>query len=333
MRERRKKIYIVLAVLLLVLILLLLRRCNGSGDTIVSDSEVLVSEVDSVCCEPKADTVVKVVPEVVKRAGKPAASKKSTEAEEVDVVAEPAVEEEIVQEAEEEEPENVLSEVEENIAEEVVEEVVEEEVKAPEKAETVVKEGDPIQSVIAFKTNLLWDLTLAPNLEVEFLFPGDRVSLMAEWWCPWWVTRNNSWCYQMLYGGLEGRYWLGDREKMEPLTGHFFGVYGGGGIFDFERKNTGFQSQFYFMTGLTYGYSFPIHRNLRIETSISIGYFRAEYQAYDAMEDGEFLVWMYDGLFQWVGPTKAKVSLVWTIMDKDRKNGYRPRHKMKEGRR
>ncbi len=211
-------------------------------------------------------------------------------------------------------PVNVDTEEVKDEAESVPEETV-----ITEATETEVIQNEeylPGRAVIAFKTNLLWDLLLAPNIELEFPFAKDRFSVMAEWWAPWWVSRNNSWCYQVLYAGLEARVWLGNREKRPSLSGHFLGIYGGGGIFDLERNNVGYQSQFYYSAGITYGYSFPIHHNLRIETSISLGYMNAEYQKYEAVEDGRFLAWQNDGRFSWIGPTKAKVSLVWTIFNK-----------------
>ncbi len=184
----------------------------------------------------------------------------------------------------------------------------------------VIADVQKTKTVLALKTNLLYDLALAPNIELEFPFAKDRFSIMAEWWAPWWTARSNTWAYQLLYAGVEARVWLGNREKLPSLSGHFFGIYGGGGIFDFERNNIGYQSQFYYTAGLTYGYSFPIHQNLRIETSVSAGYLNADYQKYEAMEDGRFLVWQNDGRFSWLGPTKLKVSLVWTIFNNNRRN-------------
>ena len=49
-------------------------------------------------------------------------------------------------------------------------------------------------------------------------------------------------------GGLEGRYWLGShqkRENSEVLTGHFFGLYVGGGKYDLQWKENGYQGEFF----------------------------------------------------------------------------------------
>ncbi len=73
------------------------------------------------------------------------------------------------------------------------------------------------------KNNLLYDLALAPNLEVEIPV-GKRWSLNAEYKCPWWLNSKHDFCYQLLSGGVEGRCWLGNRQKRNRLTGHFIGL-------------------------------------------------------------------------------------------------------------
>lgn len=46
---------------------------------------------------------------------------------------------------------------------------------------------------------------------------------------------GDKYCLQILMGGLEGRYWLGNskkRQTKEVLTGHFLGLYAGGRKYD-----------------------------------------------------------------------------------------------------
>lgn len=75
------------------------------------------------------------------------------------------------------------------------------------------------QTVLAVKNNLLYDLALAPNIEVEIPI-GKRWSLNTEYKCPWWLNSKHDFCYQLLSGGMEGRCWLGNRQKRDRLTGH-----------------------------------------------------------------------------------------------------------------
>ena len=72
------------------------------------------------------------------------------------------------------------------------------------------------QTVLAVKNNLLYDLALAPNIEVEIPI-GKRWSLNTEYKCPWWLNSKHDFCYQLLSGGMEGRCWLGNRQSTMEL--------------------------------------------------------------------------------------------------------------------
>lgn len=78
---------------------------------------------------------------------------------------------------------------------------------------------------VAFKTNMLFDALMTPNLEVEAPIGWSRWSVMAEWWTPWyrWHGPNkHNRCYELLTLGAELRYWFSRREALCPrlLTGH-----------------------------------------------------------------------------------------------------------------
>lgn len=171
------------------------------------------------------------------------------------------------------------------------------------------QEGEP-RTVLAVKNNLLYDLALAPNIEIEIPV-GRRWSINTEYKCPWWMNDEKEFCYQLLSGGVEGRCWLGNRHKRNRLTGHFLGLYAEGGIYDFQFKGDGYQGKYYGAAGLTYGYSRQIARHLALEFSIGVGYLTTEYRKYTPYEGD--LVWVNSGRYNFIGPTKAKVSLVWLI--------------------
>lgn len=165
--------------------------------------------------------------------------------------------------------------------------------------------------VLALKNNLLYDLALAPNLEIEFAL-GKRWSLNTEYKCPWWLNNQHSFCYQLLSGGVEARCWLGNRQKRSRLTGHFLGVYAEGGVYDFQLKeDKGFRGRYYAASGLTYGYSHQLAAHLALEFSLGIGYLETEYRKYTSYKGD--LIWTSSGQYHFIGPTKAKVSLVWLI--------------------
>ena len=167
------------------------------------------------------------------------------------------------------------------------------------------------RTVLAIKNNLLYDLALAPNLEVE-LPVGRRWSLNVEYKCPWWSDNGRGFCYQLLSGGAEARLWLGNRKKRDQLTGHFVGVYAEGGVYDFQlKKDKGYRGNHYAASGLTYGYSRQLTRHLALEFSVGIGYLETEYRKYTTYEGD--LIWTSSGRYHFIGPTKAKISLVWLI--------------------
>lgn len=91
------------------------------------------------------------------------------------------------------------------------------------------------KTILAVKNNLLYDIALAPNIEIEVPI-GRQWSLNAEYKCPWWSDSNKEICYQLLSGGIESRFWLGNRAGRRQLTGHFIGLYAEGGIYDFQYK-------------------------------------------------------------------------------------------------
>lgn len=178
------------------------------------------------------------------------------------------------------------------------------------------------QPLFALKTNLLFDLAMMPNVELEVPI-RKRWSLNGEIMFPWWLFDGDKYCMQVLAGGLEGRYWLGNRERRKVLTGHFLGLYAGGGKYDLQWDTNGYQGEFFIAAGLSYGYAASIARNLRLEFNIGIGLLKTSYEHYHAIEDYKTLLWQNNGRYTWFGPTKAKISLVWLLGRKAKKGGVR----------
>ncbi len=175
-----------------------------------------------------------------------------------------------------------------------------------------IAETDTFLPRLALKTNLLFDLLAAPNVEVELpLGKRNRWSVMAECWFPWYVWHHNSRAYQILYIGAEARRWLGDRTRHPVLQGFFVGGFMGGGKYDLEWNSKGYQGEFYIAAGATCGYSKYLNRRLRLETGLGVGYLRTRYRRYHGKQNDKYLVWQRDGRYSWLGPTKLKVSLVW----------------------
>lgn len=166
----------------------------------------------------------------------------------------------------------------------------------------------------AVKTNLLFDLTTALNVELEFPI-RNKVSLMLEHNFPWWlpVFGDKHYAMELLRTGIEARYWFGDRKAAPILTGWFVGAYGSADYYDIEWDNRGWQGETFLDFGVSGGYSFRIAENWRIETSLGLGYFRSNYTEYDHRLDVGLLVYQKDDTFTWIGPTKLKCSISWII--------------------
>ena len=179
------------------------------------------------------------------------------------------------------------------------------------------------RTVMAVKTNLLFDAALAPNVEVEFtLDKKQRWSLMAEYWTPWYVWHHNSRAYEIQTWGLELRRWNGKcRERKPALTGSFWGAYAAFARYDLEWNSSGDQGEAY-SVGITYGHSWPIHRHWNFELSASLGAFYGPRRHYEGEFNDTHLIWKYNGTVFYAGPTKLKASLVWLI-GKKRKEGTR----------
>ena len=190
----------------------------------------------------------------------------------------------------------------------------------------VVEQYERKRTVLALKTNLLYDAVTALNFAVEVPI-GKRFSVLYEHHCPWWLSKNNKYCLQFLSYGGEFRWWIAprperenpERKERDRLTGHFLGLYGWTGKSDIQIDNRLGCYQFEFCSaGLTYGYSMPVGKFLNMEFSISAGYAQIPYQHYIPTDDWSLLIKDDNkaGTLHYIGPTKAEISLVIPIRAK-----------------
>ena len=186
------------------------------------------------------------------------------------------------------------------------------------------------RTILALKTNLLYDAATAVNFAVEA--PINRhFSVLYEQHTPWWSGKGNRFCLQFLTFGGEFRWWFKPqtrpetekRVKRDALVGHFLGLYGWGGKLDFQNvRKICYQAEFNSL-GLTYGYSMPIAKRFNMEFSISAGYAEIPYRHYNP--DDEFDLLIRDkyktGTWRYFGPTKVEVALVVPFLFKTKKGG------------
>ena len=185
------------------------------------------------------------------------------------------------------------------------------------------KRFDAFRPWLAVKTNLLYDLALAPNIEVETTF-GRRArwSVMAEYCNPWWRWKKLDYSYEIQEAGLELRRWFSPRcDGGRPwLCGHFVGLYCSVAKYDLERNKVGDQGDV-ISAGLSYGYSWPIGRRWNLEFSLAGGIIAGERRHYHAEFESTHLIYKYTKNLFYVGPTKLKLSLVYILGKKCKKGG------------
>ncbi len=179
----------------------------------------------------------------------------------------------------------------------------------------LIKERKPL---FAIKTNLLYDAVTALNVEIEVPI-GKRWSVSGEWVFPWWQAPKADLTLEFMSGHGAVKYWFGDRAYKEVLTGWSLGAYGGAGKYDLQLFNVNGEQGEFVDFGLQAGFAHKIGKALRLEYAIGVGYVQNDFKKYDKVNDtkyGNIKVFRYPWETkqrQWIGPTSAKISLVWLL--------------------
>ena len=189
------------------------------------------------------------------------------------------------------------------------------------------------RTILALKTNLLYDAVSWLNFSVEVPVYQDKYSVLYYHQFPWWRwgKGKNEFCMRFLSIGLEGRWWFkpmprestSKRIKRDKLIGHFLGMYAESGKWDFERKRDVCYQGEHWSAGFSYGYSMPIGKRLNLEFSVSAGYASIVHRGFEPAKDYSELYHLpeKDGTWHYVGPTKAQVTLVLPFIIKYKKGG------------
>lgn len=205
----------------------------------------------------------------------------------------------------------------------------------PERPLAALSPKEDTRTILAVKTNLLYDLASLLNVSVEVPFHvrDQQFSVVAQHQFPWWLSKDNRHCIRFLSTGLEGRWWFKPmfreatekRLKRDALMGHFVGVYALSGKWDFQWERKGCYQGEFWSVGVDYGYSMPIGKRCNLEFTIALGYASIPYRHYIPSEDWETLYRDYDdtGVWHYIGPTRAEVSLVVPLFKKIKKGGKR----------
>lgn len=187
-----------------------------------------------------------------------------------------------------------------------------------EELQNLTTDSESRKVFMAFKTNMLYDMAMTPNIGVEFHL-GKNWSLGANWGYAWWKHDPKAFYWRTYGGEVDLRKYFGKQAKKRPLSGHHLGIYAQGVTYDFCLGHTGILSDLSYGGGLEYGYSVPVARSLNIDFGIGVGYLGGEYKVYDPIDD--HYVWRETRQRHWFGPTKAEISLVWLIGNKAFRKG------------
>ena len=109
------------------------------------------------------------------------------------------------------------------------------------------------------------------------------------------------------------------------LKGHAVGVYAGTGYYDFQNKVKGAQGEFIDF-GVDYTYALPVANDkLRFEFNLGLGFIKTWYRPYAPASDYSDLIKEPGVKYRstnFIGPTRAAVSLVYPITVTTKKNPY-----------
>ncbi len=167
----------------------------------------------------------------------------------------------------------------------------------------------------AFKTNLLSDALLSPNIGAEIgLAP--KWSLEATYQINAWSVSGHNWKHWFLQP--EARYWLCQR-----FAGHFFGLHAIGGQFNLAHLGIGIDflgSNFKNLlnrryqgwgagAGIAYGYAWPVAKHWNVEAEIGVGWIYTRFDSYPCAECGRRID--SNRSHNYFGPTKAAVNIVY----------------------
>lgn len=175
------------------------------------------------------------------------------------------------------------------------------------------------QTDVALKTNLIYDATTTINLGAEMqVAPRWSVDLSGNFnaWKFSGGKRWKNWSVQP-----EARYWF-----CQPMGGHFVGIEAHGGQYniggidlgglsflgtDFGKLKDRRYQGWFVGGGVTYGYSWLLHRHWNLEAEIGIGYSYTRYDAFNCVGCGKKVE--SDKEHHYVGPTKLALNLVYVF--------------------
>ena len=166
---------------------------------------------------------------------------------------------------------------------------------------------------VALKNNLLYDASLTPNISLETGLGGRWTTDLTFGLNPWKFGDNKKLRHWLLQPELR-RYFC------QRMNGSFLAFHLMGGEFNaggvklpfgiFPSLETNRYEGWYVGGGIGYGYQWPVSRHFSLDFEVAVGYDYIYYKRYPCALCGA----MRDkGHYNYVGPTKLAISLVYDI--------------------
>ncbi|MDL2277099.1 DUF3575 domain-containing protein [Parabacteroides sp. OttesenSCG-928-G07] len=130
---------------------------------------------------------------------------------------------------------------------------------------------------IGIKTNTLSDITLSPNIDMNF-YPGENVLFSIGGSYGWWgFDRDTKNAFQKWQVNAEVQYYT---RKDSLFTGHHFGLGVQSGQFDVRWNNKDPQRGHFATAGLIYGYTWKLSDHFYLDAGLGVGYIYTFYHKY-----------------------------------------------------
>lgn len=160
----------------------------------------------------------------------------------------------------------------------------------------------------AVSTNGLYWLTGTPNVGFEFGFHKNLSVAINGNYNPFTFKDNRKMKHWLVQP--EFRYWLS-----ETFKGHYFGVHGMAGTYNFGNLPFGSMKDYRYEGnlyggGFSYGYQWIVSNRLNIGAEIGLGYLSLDYNKYYCVTCGERIDHYRSSYF---GPTKIVVSIIYLL--------------------
>ncbi len=165
----------------------------------------------------------------------------------------------------------------------------------------------------AVKNNLLYDLTLTPNLGVEFGLSEKSTLNLSGGYNPFKFGDHKKFKHWLIQP--EYRYWF-----CEKFNGIFMGVHLHGGEFSVAdlKLPFGFLSQledymyegYFYGGGISIGRQWLLSKRWGFEAELGLGYTHIEYDKYPCVDCGSKLK---SSGYNYFGPTKVNISFIYIL--------------------